>query len=103
MGQALFLEYEDVLSRPELWKRAPITEQDMVALFDAFMSECYWTRVFYLWRPNLSDEADNHLIELAIAGGADSIVTFNERHLKSGELRFPNLKVWSPAEILTEN
>jgi hypothetical protein len=29
------------------------------------------------WRPNLRDEGDNHLVELAIAGGAEAIVTYN--------------------------
>ena len=28
-----------------------------------------WVTVYYGWRPNLSDEGDNHLIELALAGG----------------------------------
>jgi hypothetical protein len=46
-------------------------------------------KVYYLWRPNLPDEADNHLIELALAGGADTIVTNNLRDVSRGELTFP--------------
>ena len=37
------------------------------------MSRCRWVEVFYAWRPNLPDEADNHLIELAVT---DACVKF---------------------------
>ncbi len=59
-------------------------------------------RVFYLWRPNLRDEADNHLVELAVAGGADFIVTRNLRNLQSAELKFGGLRVLSPDLFLKE-
>ena len=67
MGAALFHEYEDLLSRPELMKKSPLTARERQTLFEAFLSVCEWIRVYYLWRPNLSDEADNHLVELALA------------------------------------
>jgi len=35
--------------------------------------------IYYGWRPNLPDEADNHLIELAMAGGIDWMPTSNRR------------------------
>ena len=59
-----------------------------------------WVTVYYLWRPNLRDETDNHLVELAIAGGATAIVTHNVRDLASGELLFPSLRVLKPASFL---
>ena len=69
-------------------------------MFEAFLSVCEWIRVYYLWRPNLPDEADNHLIELAIAGGADAIVTNNIRDVRTGELKFPHLRILTPTEFL---
>ena len=39
-------------------------------MFHSFLSLCEWVPVYYLWRPNLRDEGDNHLIELAVAGRA---------------------------------
>ncbi|MFN7664382.1 MAG: PIN domain-containing protein, partial [Inhella sp.] len=45
---------------------------------------------------NLPDEADNHLIELAVAGQASVIVSRNLRDLTRGELRFPGLQVLVP-------
>ncbi len=50
----------------------------------------------------LSDEGDNHLVELAIAGGAEFIVTLNLRDPQRMELRFPQLKVVSPEDFLKE-
>ena len=50
----------------------------------------------------LSDEGDNHLVKLAIAGGAEFIVTLNLRDLQRMELRFPQLKVVSPEDFLKE-
>jgi hypothetical protein len=29
---------------------------------DAFLSVCHWQKVYYAWRPNLPDEADNHKV-----------------------------------------
>ena len=61
-----------------------------------------WVTVYYGWRPNLPDEGDNHLIELALAGGAQAIVTHNLRDLRGGELRLGNLRVLTPAQCLEE-
>ena len=38
------------------------------ALWAALARRCRWVRVYYLWRPNLPDEADN-VVELAVANG----------------------------------
>lgn len=70
IGNALFLEYEDVLSRDRLFEGAGINAEERSALLDAVLSVCRWTNVAFLWRPNLPDEADNHLIELAVAGSS---------------------------------
>jgi len=102
MGAALFTEYEDVLGRSELFERCRLTENERSDLLDIFLSVCEWTRVYLTWRPNLPDEADNHLIELAIAGGADLIVTRNLRDIQRGELQFPQLRIISPEAFLKE-
>jgi len=54
------------------------------------------------WRPNLPDESDNHLIELAVAGGARAIVTNNVRHLERSELLFPTIRILRPADLIEE-
>ena len=102
MGQALFAEYESVLARPELFRRSPISEEEREVLWAAFASRCRWVRVYYLWRPNLPDEADNHVVELAVAGRAGAIVTHNTRDFARTELHFPGLRIVTPGALLAE-
>ncbi len=102
IGNALFLEYEDVLSREKLFAAAPIGPADREALLDAFLGACQWIEIAFLWRPNLPDEADNHLIELAVAGNAEAIVTHNARDLAAGELPFDSIRIVAPGDLLKE-
>jgi putative PIN family toxin of toxin-antitoxin system len=102
MGAALFAEYEDVLARDRLFTDCPLNRSERQRFFADFASICKWTPVYYLWRPNLPDEADNHLIELAMAGGAEAIITGNVRDLRRGELLFPSLAVKTPREFLDD-
>ena len=103
MGAALFHEYEDVMRRPVPMRQCPLTLKERQTLFEAFLSVCDWVRVYFLWRPNLPDEGDNHLVELAVAGGADAIVTNNERDVRQGELSFPGLHILTPDECLKKS
>jgi putative PIN family toxin of toxin-antitoxin system len=103
IGVALFAEYEDVMGRAQLWRHTRLTAKEREELLDIFLSVCRWKRIYYAWRPNLRDEADNHIIELAVAGQARFIVTRNKRDFASGELRFPPLRAVTPAEMLKEN
>jgi putative PIN family toxin of toxin-antitoxin system len=102
MGTALLAEHEDLVSRSDLFKKCRLSLRERDDLFDAYLSVCTWIRVYYLWRPNLTDEADNHLIELAVAGNAKFVVTRNLRDLERSELLFPTLKVLSPDVFLKE-
>ena len=102
IGESLFLEYEDVLARPRLMARSPLNRAGRRKLLEAFLSVCAWVDVYFAWRPNLPDEGDNHLIELAVAGGAGFIVTNNIADLRGGELRFPQIQVMRPWEFMKE-
>jgi len=101
VGEKLFNEFEAVLSRAELFVRSPLTQQERDEFLDDFLSVCEWVDVFFLWRPNLPDEGDNHLVELAVPGAAATIVTQNVRDLRRGELLFPQLNIETPAEFMT--
>jgi len=102
MGSALFFEHEDVLGRTELFKDSRLTTAERSELFDIYLAHCEWTRVYYGWRPNLPDEGDNHLVELAVAGHAQYIVTRNLRDLQRMELKFPEFRVLGPETLLKE-
>ena len=80
--------------------KSSLNKQERRDLLDSILSVCDWIKIYYLWRPNLPDEADNHLVELAIAGGASCIITQNLKDLNHGQLHFPNLKIQSPQQFL---
>lgn len=100
MGNALLAVYEDVCGRRDLFDDTLLSPSDREALLDAFLASCLWTPIYYLWRPNLRDEGDNHIIELAVAGGAQAIITANIRDFKQPALLFPELKICTAGEFL---
>jgi putative PIN family toxin of toxin-antitoxin system len=95
-GPALLSEYEYSALLNEL------EPDDVRIVLQALVSVGRWVNVYYLWRPNLRDETDNHLIELAVSGAAVAVVTHNVRDLAGGELRFPSLRILTPAALLRE-
>jgi putative PIN family toxin of toxin-antitoxin system len=100
LGPALLAEYEDVLGRSELFSTSSLSMRERNELFEGFLNRCRWVEVFYAWRPNLPDESDNHLIELAVAAQAHTIVTRNLKDVARGELKFPNLRMLTPEQCL---
>lgn len=100
MGNALFCEYEQVINRDEVLRLCPLSIEEIQTLLASFISVCEWTRIYYLWRPNLKDEADNHIVELAIAGNARIIATNNIKDFKRTELSFPELLIKRPDEVI---
>ena len=98
----LFMEYEDVMARREVLERCPLPEEERQALLDALLSRCTLVEVYYAWRPNLSDEGDNHVFELAVAAQDAALLTWNLRDFASAELRFPQVRVLTPAQWMKE-
>ena len=100
ISNPLFQEYEDVSSRKRVRDICPLGAREIRELLDAFYSVCIWVPIYYLWRPNLDDEGDNFLIELALAGNSRKIVTNNVKDMKAAELKFDDLRILKPEQIL---
>lgn len=98
-GNALWTEYQDLLGR-HIWKETSTTTAERETVLAALARRGRWVSVYYGWRPNLPDEADNHLIELALAGNAAAIITHNVRDIEHGELKFGELRILTPAQAL---
>jgi len=89
-------EYEDVARRPG---SAPdLSPQDITNILDLIYEQSHRQVVWFSWRPLLSDPGDNAILEAAIAGGCDYVVSFNERHLRAA--REFGIVVLKPAELL---
>lgn len=100
ISTTLFLEYEDVYQRPQIAELCPLEPTEIKELLGAFYSVCSWVPIHYLWRPNLIDENDNFLIELAVASNAQFIVTNNTKDLAGAELTFEGLEIVKPEQLL---
>jgi len=100
MGSALFAEYEEQVRRESLWRRVPMTMAERQALLDDFCAAANWQSIYFRWRPNLRDADDDHVLELAIAGGVEHLVTHNARDFGRGELKFTWPRVVTPAQHL---
>lgn len=94
----LFAEYEDVFSRDETLVRSKLSAAACDELLDALLSVSELVEIYYAWRPNLRDEGDNHVFELAVAAGDAVLLTWNLRDFSRAELRFPHLRIMTPAD-----
>ena len=99
ISTSLFLEYEAVMKRKKIQNFCSLDLREQNELFQAFLATCKWNEIYYLWRPNLDDEDDDFLVELAVASNSKIIITDNKKDLKSGELKF-NFEVLTPKEFL---
>ncbi|WP_376694316.1 putative toxin-antitoxin system toxin component, PIN family [Wenzhouxiangella sp. EGI_FJ10409] len=97
-GNALWLEYEDVLKRDN-WDKAT-TEMERLTVVASLASVGRWVSIYFGWRPNLPDEGDNHLYELAVAGASEAIITHNLRDFRGAELKWNRPRVVTPAQAL---
>jgi putative PIN family toxin of toxin-antitoxin system len=94
----LVLEYESILKK--YLDRAIYSDQRIEEILDSICSIGIETKVFFLWRPILSDGFDDHILEVAVAGQCDSIVTFNKRHFVPA--RKFGLKILEPKEFIDQ-
>jgi putative PIN family toxin of toxin-antitoxin system len=73
----LMLEYEAVLCRPEQLVASQRTVEQTRGFLDAFCLLIEPVHIHYLWRPQLRDPADEMVLEAALNGRADALVTLN--------------------------
>ncbi len=73
------LHYESVLLRPEQRATSFLTTVELAALLDAIAVIGSPVIISYLWRPMLRDPNDELVLETAVNGEADLLLTFNQR------------------------
>lgn len=101
VSTALFLEYEDVISRAEQRLATGMSERDIESFLAALASACEPVEVHFRWRPQLSDPSDELVLEAAVNGMADALVTHNVRDFQVAAERF-DLRVLTPQQCLKE-
>jgi putative PIN family toxin of toxin-antitoxin system len=76
----LILEYEAVLTRAEHLLASGMSRRAVDGFLDYLAGLVEPVKFHYLWRPQLGDVGDEMVLETAINGRTDAIVTFNTRH-----------------------
>jgi len=95
----LVLEYEAVLRREEHRKVHGLTVPQLDEVINSLVRVAEPVRVRFLWRPLLSDPRDDMVLETAVNGGADLLVTFNQKHFVAASKGFAHEAV-RPSEAL---
>lgn len=95
----LFLEYEDVLNRPEhrlVHGLSPDEIDEFLAELAALIEP---VEVHFRWRPQTRDPNDEMVLEAAINGQADALVTYNVSDFAQARERF-EISVMTPSDLL---
>jgi putative PIN family toxin of toxin-antitoxin system len=77
---ALILEYEDVIQRQRT--ELGLSQEDVADFIDSLCSMAHHHKIYFLWRPSLSDVNDELVLELAVTARCEYIVTHNIKDFK---------------------
>ena len=99
LATPLFLEYEDVLKRPE----QRLAHGLALEAIDEFLAELAAlvepVEVHFLWRPQVRDPNDEMVLEAAINGQADALITYDVTDFALAGARFA-IPILRPADLL---
>lgn len=96
---ALALEYEATCQLAEHRSAAGLDLNDVGIFIDAVLAMVEPVETHFMWRPQLRDPADELVLEAAVNGRAEALVTFNRRDFGAVPARF-GIDVLTPAEAL---
>jgi predicted nucleic acid-binding protein len=100
-SSALYLEYEAVLSRPDQIAVHGVSPANIARFLVATAEFTEQIRIHFGYRPQLRDANDEMVLEAAINGGADAIVTHNVRDFLPAAHRF-GIEVLTPGSIIKQ-
>lgn len=99
LSVALALEYEAECMLAEHRLAASLTAVEAGTFIDGLIAMAEPVQSHFRWRPRLHDPGDELVLEAAVNGRADAIVTFNEKDLREAERRY-GIAVIRPGEAL---
>lgn len=95
----LVLEFEEVLLRPKNMQKYPhFNNNDIKLIIADLIAISHRTKLHFLWRPFLKDSFDDKVLETAVNGKADAIITFNIKDFEGVKKHF-NIEILTPSEL----
>ena len=98
LSTTLLFEYEDVLKRNQ--NVLKLSDRAVDDVLDGFCLHGECRKIHFLWRPQLLDPKDDHVLELAVAASGVDIVTHNLKDF-GGAGPF-GIRIITPAQLLGE-
>ena len=95
----LFIEYEATCTRTEHQNASGLTDAEISTYLDGLAKLVEPVKIHYLWRPQLRDPADEMVLEAAVNGQVDWLVTFNKRDFGDTPEKF-GITVANPSDAL---
>ena len=95
----LAMEYEAVCGRSEHRMEAGLSSRQVEVFLDAIVAMAEPVRTHFLWRPQLRDPNDEMVLETAVNGRANVLVTFNVRDYGTAVAQF-GVAVLLPREAI---
>ncbi len=99
LSVALALEYEAVCHLPEHRLASGLATVEVTLFVNTLIALAEPVHVHFFWRPQLRDAGDEMVLETAVNGRADALVTFNRRDYAAIPSRF-GIELLLPREIL---
>jgi predicted nucleic acid-binding protein len=93
------MEYEAVCSELEQRLASGLSEREVEIFLDAVLAMAEPVKTHFLWRPQLHDPGDEMVLEAAVNGRADALVTFNVRDFGTVPARF-GIELMVPREAI---
>jgi putative PIN family toxin of toxin-antitoxin system len=97
----VYSEYKDVLLRKKSLSDLGLNEKDIQSVLEFIAYAGIPFTIFYTFRPNLRDEADNIFVELSIASCSKYLITSNVKDFTKGnDLSFNDLNIITPSAFV---
>ena len=98
LSVGLLFEYESAIKQPGVIPKPSCRQVD--AVLDYICTSARRLEIYYLWRPALRDPGDDLVLEVAVAGECECIVTHNVRDFAGSERL--GVRALRPAVFLIE-
>ncbi len=96
---ALMAEYEAVLTRPQQLQAIGLSATAMLRVLDELAERAVQVTGWFQWRPQVLDPADEMVLEAAVNGQADALISFNRRDFGNAPSRF-GITLLTPGQFL---
>src|SRR5439155_1070248 len=97
----LAMEYEAICCKAEHRLAAELSGSEVDVFVETVIAMAEPVQTHFLWRPQLRDPNDEMVLEAAVNGRADALVTFNRRDFGTAPSRF-GVAVLLPREVITK-